>query len=209
MTTAGAPEAVRLDELQRPCWILESWALNDAARNRLRTHDPGDAAIPPGDFERVPNDAPRRAEGVAPFKGVDSKQRADGSLEVSVKVWAGRRILAQRAAEGIWVEDVTFGSGVAVADARRFRVVPEFAGTFETGPVYAVPLSAGDKIDDVVLKSAMRALPNHQAISIEWRGNKEPRGPNGAVIRVISVERSAADVRTVRVRVSCEVVRGF
>jgi hypothetical protein len=209
MSVAGAPDPVHIQELRGPCWILESWSLSERARRKWWGQIPSGAPIPLEDYAREQMDEAKRVEAAVGVEGLQEKHREDGVVELGKQAWAGGRVLAWRADDGIWVEDTTYGSGVAVASSQRLKVVPEFTNHLDVGNLYAVPFTTPDKIEDVVLRAALRALPYHQAISIEWKGDKIRRGPHGAIIKVVSVERSTGEVRPVRVSGVCEVVRGL
>jgi hypothetical protein len=209
ITRPAQPPAVRLDELRAPGWRLGLWSLSPQARQRFRTAGPGDEPIPFESYQR--EDAGiTRIPSLLPEDKADPKARTDGKIELASRAWAGGRILAFRANEGLWVETLTFGSGVNVAGAQLVEVLPELRGEPVLGERYGVPASGSEDLGKMLTRMLLTSGPRHSAVSLQWTGDLTAHGAHGTIVKFLS-KQSATDpkARAVRISYVCQAVTAF
>jgi hypothetical protein len=103
--------------------IVETWNLSAAAARHWQITSPPDSRLPDEDFQRV-DTSPLETDLLAGLKW-KQKARKDRLLELDLDDgWTGGRILCWRVADGLMVERLSFGSGVAVTGAQRFKLRP-------------------------------------------------------------------------------------
>jgi catechol 2,3-dioxygenase-like lactoylglutathione lyase family enzyme len=119
---AGPDSPLVVDELRGPRKIVELRELSGLAAAHWRLTAPTDGPLPDQDYQPVTT---ARSDQIEILAGLKWKQRprADGVLELDIdNGWAGGRILAWRVADGLMVEKLTYGSGVHIARAQRFKL---------------------------------------------------------------------------------------